>query len=149
MQTYVVTVSPEEPLLDIHRLFVEEEIHGAPVVDEQDRVLGVISSSDLLRAVSEEHETVRATPSYLRDFLEFSGPDWSSAPEDFQDRLRERVASEAMTDGVVTVALDAPVAEIAGAMRQNKVHRVLVLEDGVLRGIISSFDLVALLEKGE
>ena len=51
MQTHLVTVEPELPLVDVHRLFVEEEITGAPVVDDTGRLLGVISSTDLLRAV--------------------------------------------------------------------------------------------------
>lgn len=33
MQTDVLAVSPETSLFDIHRMFVEEEIHGVPVVD--------------------------------------------------------------------------------------------------------------------
>lgn len=52
----VVTVSPETPILDVHRLFVEEEIHGAPVVDEDGVVRGVISTLDLLRIVRDEAE---------------------------------------------------------------------------------------------
>jgi CBS domain-containing protein len=34
----LITVTPETLLFDVHRLFVEEEIHGAPVVDENDIV---------------------------------------------------------------------------------------------------------------
>ena len=56
MQTYLISVNPETPLLEVHRLFVDEEINGAPVVDETGRLLGVISSVDLLRAVEEEHD---------------------------------------------------------------------------------------------
>jgi CBS domain-containing protein len=39
-----------------------------------------------------------------------------------------------------------PISELARTMRENQIHRVLVLEDGNVRGIVSTFDLVRLLE---
>lgn len=147
MQTDVITVSPDEPLLGVQRLFVEEEIGGAPVVDDAGRVVGMISSVDVLRAVSEEHDSARTGSTYFRELLEFSGPDWIADSEDFQDRLREMSASDAMTDGVVTVEIDAPVPEVARTLRENHVHRVLVVDQERLVGIVSTFDLVGLLEK--
>ena len=147
MQSHVITVSPEAKLLDVQRLFVEEEINGAPVVSEDGELLGVISTRDLLRAAEEEHDSAASETRYFRDELEFSSPDWGSAPDDFQDRLAERSVAEVMTAGVVTISPDASIAEVASSMRRQRIHRVLVAEDRVLRGIISSFDLVALLEK--
>lgn len=149
MQTHVLSVAPEEPLVNVHRLFVEEEITGAPVVDSDGRVLGVLSSADLLRAVVEEEESATADPRYFRDFLEFSGPDWGSVPEDFQDRLSQLRAEDAMSAEPVTVTPDASIAEVAGTLRFHRIHRLLVQEEGRLAGIITTFDLIGLLEKGE
>lgn len=146
MQTHLITVEPETPLLDVHRLFVEEEINGAPVVDETGKLLGVISSLDLLREVESEHESPSADTVYFRDILEFSAPDWAETSEDFQDRLGHVTVADAMTPGGVTVHPDAPVEEVAKTLRTNRIHRVLVVEDGALVGIISTFDLVRLLE---
>ncbi len=147
MQTHVLSVSPETRLLDVHRLFVEEEIHGAPVVSDEGTVIGVITTLDLLRAVEEEHETAASAPVYFRELLEFSGPDWGAPPEDLQDRLAQLSVADAMTEEVVTVPADAPIAEVARTLRRQHVHRVLVVEDGRLAGILSSFDLISLLEK--
>jgi CBS domain-containing protein len=148
MQTQVVTVEPELPLVDVHRLFVEEEITGAPVVDDEGRLLGVISSTDLLRAVEEEHESASSEPHYFREWLEFSGPDWARAPQDFQDRLASLTVADAMTRGGIHVPPETPVAEVAGLMRRHRIHRVLVVEKDLLVGILTTFDLVGLLEKG-
>jgi CBS domain-containing protein len=145
METKVVTVSPDLPLLDAHRLFSEREIHGAPVVSDDGAVLGVISSADLLRAVTEEHSTGRIDSYYLREFVEFSGPDWANIPEDFQDRLREVRVSDVMTSEVVWVAPDASVSEVARTLCGQCVHRVLVMQGERLAGLISTFDLVMLL----
>jgi CBS domain-containing protein len=146
MQSHVITVDPDLPLLDAHRLLVEEEIGGAPVVDETGRLVGVISSSDLLRAEEEEREGSNRAPSYFTDLLEFSAPHPIDS-NDLQDRLGQLVVSEAMTPGGVSVAPDTPIDQVAGLMRRHRIHRVLVLEADRLVGIISSFDLLELLEK--
>ena len=109
MQTGIVAVGPSTPLLDVHRLFTEEEISGAPVVDDDGTLLGVITSTDLIRAVEEEHDSGRVAQDYFRDLLPYSSPDWASGPEDFQDRLREIRAEDVMTVEVLTVAPETPV----------------------------------------
>jgi CBS domain-containing protein len=147
MQTYLISVNPETPLLEVHRLFVDEEINGAPVVDEAGRLLGVISSVDLLRAVEEEHDAASTESSYLRDFLEFSGPDWQEGSNDFKDRLGERTVGDAMTRGGITVSPETLVPEVAATLRKHRIHRVFVVDGEQLCGVISTFDLVALLEK--
>ena len=52
-----------------------------------------------------------------------------------------------MTESLVSVAPDAPIAEVARLMRQNRVHRVLVIDGDALQGIVSTFDVVGVLEK--
>jgi len=147
MQRDVLTIGGAASLLDAHRLFVEEEISGAPVVDEDGRVIGVLSARDLLRAIDEERDTAMVQTSYFRDLTEFSGPDWGSTAEDFQDRLAGRTVSDVMSSDVISVAPDASVAEIARTLRQHHVHRVLVAKDDAFVGLISTFDLIAVLEK--
>ena len=147
MQTYLISVNPETPLLEVHRLFVDEEITGAPVVDETGRLLGVISSVDLLRAVEEEHDAASAGSRHFQDILEFSGPEWQEGPDNFQDRLGEQTVSDAMTRGGITVAPDTTVSDVAATLRKHRIHRVFVVDGDQLCGVISTFDLVALLEE--
>ena len=52
-----------------------------------------------------------------------------------------------MTEGLVTVPPDASAAEVARTLRSNGVHHVLVAERGVLRGVVSTFDLLQLVEQ--
>ena len=124
MQTYLISVNPETPLLEVHRLFVDEEINGAPVVDETGRLLGVISSVDLLRAVEEEHDAASSQSDYLRDFVEFSSPDWQEGSGNFQHRLGERTVADAMTRGGITVTPETLVPEVAAKLRKHRIHRV-------------------------
>ena len=120
MQREVIDVSPDTDLLDIHRLFVEEEIHGAPVVDEDGTVRGVVSTLDLLRVVREELEPIL-------------------------ERRSELTAGDAMTRELVTVGLDATIEEIARTMLEQHVHRVLVTDGATLQGVITPFDLLRVL----
>jgi CBS domain-containing protein len=146
MERHLISVGTSTPLLDVHRLFVEEEIHGAPVVDEEGSAVGVITSTDLLRAVEEEHDTMRVQTDYFRELLPYSSPDWSAAGEDFQDRLSELRAEDAMARRVLTVSPQTPVPDVARMLRENGIHRVFVSEGGRLLGVISAFDLLRLVE---
>jgi CBS domain-containing protein len=146
MQTDVLAVNPEMPLTKAVQFFLEEGIHGAPVLDETERLLGVLSTIDILRAVEEEHDEPSGDRTYFRETLEFSGPDWADTSADFQDRLSQQTVADVMQTSVVTAGEDTPVSEIARDMRANRLHRVLVVRDGTLCGIVTTFDLIALLE---
>lgn len=142
----VVTVSPATSLLDILRLFVEEDIHGAPVVDDGGEFVGVITTSDLLRAENDERDTVATENDYLRSLIEFAAPDGQSPPSDFQDRMAARCADEVMGKGWVAVDASTPAPEIARVLREHQIHRVWVVEDGRLVGVVSTLDLMGVLE---
>jgi CBS domain-containing protein len=147
MTRSVLSVGPDTPLLEVYRLFVNEQIHGAPVMDEEERLIGVISSSDLLRAIEDERDTAVASSDYLRDLLEFSGPDWGRGLTDFQDRLAQLTVADVMTAAVLSVQSDTPISEVARLLRQHGVHRAWVEEKGRLCGVISTFDLLPLVEQ--
>jgi len=144
MQESIILVAPEDPLIGVQRLFADEMIHGAPVVDEQNRVLGVISTSDLLQAVTDERDSAYPVPGYFEDGVaSFAG----FADEDFREALGEQRVADVMTRDIVSVSPGASIGEVARTLRHNRMHRVLVIEDDVLVGIITTFDLIELLEK--
>jgi CBS domain-containing protein len=149
MQTHVVALSPDDPMYVAQRLFYEEGIHGAPVVDEGGTVIGMLTSTDILRALTEAKEVAPVEPGIYRDDLDAIGGGWGIAPDDFKERVRDAVVSEYMTEDLVHVAPDMPIPALARTMRENQIHRVLVLEDGNVRGIVSTFDLVQLLEASD
>jgi CBS domain-containing protein len=150
MQREVITVSPSTPILDVHRLFVEEEIHGAPVVRGDGALCGVVSALDLLRIVRDELEPGAGSTAttYFRDELPYSGPDWLLMPEDLQDRVQGVTVEDAMTRTLVMVGPEAGVDEIARTMLEHHVHRVLVGEGRQLHGVVTTFDLLRVLAHG-
>ena len=52
-----------------------------------------------------------------------------------------------MTEAVACVGPDTSVVEIAQTLRSHHIHRVLVVKDDILKGIVTTFDLVGLLEE--
>ncbi|HEX9843753.1 MAG TPA: CBS domain-containing protein, partial [bacterium] len=54
MKTDLVTVAPDTPLADAIRLLMKHRISGLPVVDAQQRLVGIVTEKDLLRLLYEE-----------------------------------------------------------------------------------------------
>ncbi len=134
MTRKVVTVTPETEVREIARLLTERRISAVPVVDEEGRVLGIVSEGDLVRRP--ELGTERHPSWWLRLFL---------APE---DRAREFVRShghrarEVMTGDPVTIDEEAGLEEIAELLESRHIKRVPVVRDGRLVGIVSRADLL-------
>ena len=153
MQTQVVSVGSDDPLPSVYRLFADEEISGAPVVDESGTVVGVVSIRDLIRATREDQESSFVDSSYFRDGFFDAGGSCLMSGDDFEGNLSLRMVSEVMTAGVIAVAPDTPVSEIVKTILSDRIHRVLVVEHrrdkDALVGLISLFDLVALLASDE
>jgi CBS domain-containing protein len=149
MERRVVTVAADSPLLAVYRLFVAEDISGAPVVDETGDVVGVISARDLLRSANETHDDAAMDLHYYENSASFDGEEWMTDIEEFEDRLTHRSVSQVMTTGAISVRRDAPINEIADLLLKHRIHRVLVVDDesdeGPLVGLVSVFDMVGLL----
>jgi len=85
---------------------------------------------------------------YYRDELPYSGPDWQNMPEDFQNRMQELTVAGAMTREIVSASPDATVDELARRMLEFHVHRILIIDDGALLGVVAAFDLLRVLARG-
>jgi len=174
MTTDLVTVSPEMSLHELAEVFASRRISGAPVVAGVDLV-GVISSSDLLEFESTSPGSPRHRPEQsewgeLEDAREWEGDDappsyyftdfWADAGADVLERIEtsegpewnhlgERTVGEAMTPSVWSLESATPVQQAARLMLDNRIHRVLVVDDGMLVGIVSASDIVrAVADKG-
>jgi signal-transduction protein with cAMP-binding, CBS, and nucleotidyltransferase domain len=110
-------------------------------------VQGVVSALDISRLVRKELEPGVTSSTYFRDERPYSGPDWIRLPEDFQDRMRELTAADAMTREIVAVGPDATIDDVARTMLEHHVYRVLVCEGRLLLGVVSTFDLLRALTR--
>jgi len=140
MERDIISVTPDTTILDVHRLFVEEEIHGAPVIDENERVLGVITTLDLLRATRDE--LAPTASAYFQADPPVDNGEWRLISDELEDRMTQVRARDAMSRDIVMVDPDLPVDEVADVMLKQHIHRVLVGASGALQGVLTSFDML-------
>jgi len=157
MQSDVITVTPETSVRVIAQTLVRASIGGVPVVDHDGTVLGVVSASDIVRATARDPEVelgfeVERTPPLEADETETEDEEQSSSfyapdvipewirPVLLGDQLDDLDAAAIMTPATFFVRPDLPISEFAEFLVRGRIHRALVLEDGQLVGIATSFD---------
>lgn len=131
MTTGAATVRAEAPLVDAARLMVEHQISGVPVVDAQDRLVGVLTEGDFLRPGED------GTPRLI-SMLAQAGPGAN-------DPLRSRRVEEMMTRDTIAVSPEAAIAEVVALMNRHNVRRLPVVEGGKVVGIVSRGNLLGAL----
>ncbi|MEX3935356.1 CBS domain-containing protein [Paraburkholderia phymatum] len=136
MTTSVVTATPDMTIHDAARLFVDNRISGMPVVDENGKVVGIVSQDDLLHRV--ENGTGHGRRQWWLEFL------LSSPREQAARYVKEHghTVGDVMCNQVISISEDMPLAQIADLMERRHLKRVPVLKDGKLVGIVSHSNLI-------
>lgn len=149
MSPRVATLSPGETIDSAMRTFTEARISGAPVVDVEGRIVGVLSLSDIARSERLEDE------GFEKDgrAYDLADPLDEELDEDFDPSevffLKEEYSigggvtvADRMTREVVCVGPDTTLEQLSEVMVSQRIHRVLVTRDSELLGVVSSFDVV-------
>ncbi|WFM70389.1 CBS domain-containing protein [Halomonas sp. CKK8] len=133
MTPNVITVSPDSEVSEIASLLLEHGISAVPVVDADDKVLGIVSEGDLMRRV--ENDTDQHKSWWLKLF---------SGGGNAVDYVKShgRKASEIMTPHPLTISEDEPLHHIASLLEKRRIKRVPVVRDGRLVGIVSRSNLL-------
>lgn len=140
----VLTVERELPIQQLAEFLIENDISGAPVVDEDGNVLGVVSLTDIAihEAMPERVAPENPPTNYFR-VAQASGLTAGEVMNFRVDDIGGAVtAEEIMTPAVYEVSEDTPIDEVAGVLLSSHIHRVLVTRDKKLMGIITSMDLL-------
>lgn len=148
MNREVLTARADMSVAELTTFLLENEISGAPVEDEEGRLVGVVSLTDLARAASEHGELVRASANpnwFLRGFDDGGSEDL--AGYHVEDDMGLQV-SQIMTPAVHSVDEETPLSDVARVMLETHVHRLLVTRDGRFAGIITTTDFVRALAGG-
>jgi CBS domain-containing protein len=140
MTAAVLTVRADDDIREVARLFTEERISGAPVVDADGRPVGVISQADLVRYPGAPPPAAASGAEYYRTPL--PGEDPVGMPVERFPPVR---AGDIMTPIVVDAPEDAPVSHLAALMLDLRIHRIIITRDRRLAGIVTSTDLLGLL----
>ena len=137
MTREVVTIQAEASVEDLAKLLEEHRIGGAPVLDKNGVLVGVVTQSDLVQRSRDLELPPALNILDIHLFLE--------TPSHFKKRLEKLLGGrvkDVMTENPHSVAPDTPVNEIARLMSSQGVHTLPVLEGGKLVGIVGKLDLI-------
>ncbi len=170
MQRDVVSVSPDLTLRELLEVLTEQEVSGAPVV-ANGVVVGVISTTDIfdfredapgvsLRPGGPLDERAAGRRDAGNPSSEFFAESWepgevealewmrtTHSPE--WDLLNGYSVGEVMTRQVISQPSSTPLKKAAAYMLEAGVHRVLVIDEGELRGIVTTTDILRALAEGK
>jgi CBS domain-containing membrane protein len=131
MTERVVTVKRDADIKEIARLLSENRISGLPVIDDEGKVIGIVSEADILASlgIKREHK--------IRDILRYlSG-------ETVISGKKGETAGDIMTTPAITTGPDIDIRDVAAILDKKRVKRLPVVDrDGRLIGIISRADIV-------
>jgi len=134
MTSPVVTVRPTATVKDTATLFLKQRISAAPVVDDDGKLVGIVSEGDFLHRA--EIGTERKRSWWLVLLAQEKG-----LAADYIKAHAKRI-SDVMTRRVITASPETSVDEIAAMMEQNGVKRIPLVRDDHLVGIVSRANLV-------
>src|SRR5262245_7030529 len=134
MVSPVVTIKSTASVQDAARLLLEHRISAVPVVDDNAKVVGIISEGDLIRRA--ESDTTRRRSWWLRLLT-----DERALAAEYVKTHAVKIA-DIMTRQPITATPETPLHEIATLLEKNSIKRVPILENGELVGIVSRANLV-------
>ena len=115
MTNSVVSVKPETPIFDALNLLVKSRISGVPVVDRENRVVGIFSEKDVLEMLIDKNSDIKKT------------------------------VDDYMTRDVVCFTEEDNAVDICKFFIKNDLRRVPIVKDGKLVGIVSRRNIVELI----
>jgi CBS domain-containing protein len=129
MSTHVIAVRQTAPYKEMAAMLHDQRVSAFPVIDEDNKVIGVVSETDLLTKEALEGTVPRTLLSR-------------------QERVRKQVnaviAADLMTRPAVTIGPDEPVTSAARLMFDQRVKRLpVVSDDGTLIGIVTRSDVLS------
>ncbi len=150
MRKNVISVRDDMTTQECARFLLENEISGAPVVDQRGKAVGVISLADIVRTqgaqISTKSEAKNVPEFYERTWDELAYIDQVPQMHVETEGLPVR---EIMNPVVFSVGGDATAVDMAKTMVASRIHRLLVTQDDKMVGLITSLDLLNLIAKLE
>ncbi|MDA8097658.1 MAG: CBS domain-containing protein [Desulforudis sp.] len=138
MTTQVISVHPDDDVEKVAKLLLEHHISGLPVLDDDGKLVGVVTEGDL---VIREKKVRAPLHVVILDSLIYL-----EKPQRFMEEIKRAVAQkvgELMSTKLYTVGPEASVEQVATKMVERRINRVPVVDtENKLLGIISRQDII-------
>jgi molybdopterin-containing oxidoreductase family membrane subunit len=137
MSKRVLTVIPETTVEEISRLLVSHRISGVPVIDKENRIIGVVSESDII------FKEIHHEPHLLERLGDIILPDSAE-----KTKSAGGTAADIMTSPAIVALEETPLKDLIQIITEKKIKRIIIADkEGHPVGIVSRIDIVKALEK--
>ena len=137
MTREVITVSEDMSVEKLAALLWEKKISGAPVVDEEGQLLGVVTENDLVDQAKRIH--IPTVITILDSFLYLESP---QKVEKEIKKIAGITVSDIYSQDPVTVTEDMAVEDIATILAERKIHTLPVVSGNKIVGVIGKSDII-------
>ncbi|MDY6845306.1 MAG: CBS domain-containing protein [Thermodesulfobacteriota bacterium] len=117
---------------DICRFLLKHHLNSMPVVDNDRKILGIITKADIFRAI---------LPSYDEIYCETCAMDFEQI-EERAHRAAQRKVEDVMTSPVITVTEDTPVVKVGSMMLLKGIKQIPVVKNEKLIGMVTLTDVI-------
>lgn len=149
MSSPVITTRSHVTVSDFIAVLIEHGITGLPVVDDDNRLAGIVTRTDLLVFELKRELSSLYEKSIEGIFTEYRKNDsWTSFSDMIDTFNRTITVNDLMTVNVITASEDTPVNEICRTMKDRKINHVIITDGKEIRGIVTSRDIISLVASG-
>lgn len=134
--------------MTVHQLMILLEtnhITGVPVLDGSGALVGVVSASDIVIADEDLEDHDPPESAFHHCAQDAAAESQMPPPAEGVGDLR---VGRIMSRRVVTATPDTPVRQLAGTMHRRHIHRVIIVDDRRVAGIVSSLDILRAVGEG-
>jgi CBS domain-containing protein len=149
MKNHVFKLEPTTPIEEAVTSFAEMHISGAPVADHHGRLVGMLSAFDIAQpenmhreALAERRRSFATADEAFDEEVAYDVEGPFLATDDARELQRGDTVADFMTPEVISIAPDATLREVCQLMVREHIHRLPVMEQDRLVGIVSTLDIV-------
>ncbi len=150
MQKEVITFKEADKISEVSKILRDHKISGAPVVDDNRKVVGILSEGDIMRLLEVHSPNLNLILPAPLDLIELPVRmkyEFDEIAAGINKAAVEKVSS-IMTMKVVTITPDKSISDAAELMDQHKVNRLPVVdEEDKLVGILTRGDIIGAMVK--
>ncbi len=147
MTKKVISLREGDHIESVIKRFARHRITGAPVIDKNKKVIGIVTESDIIRAIDVYTPKIRIDTDSMFGVviavLDKKHDEFSSIKKE----LRKATVKDFMENTVVTISPEESITSAIRLMNKYEIKRLPVVKKNKLVGIISRVDVIMALEK--